>query len=380
MKAITPILDQMAVLAATAGKGCDKDGVLQLADKTWRDNSIFYKVRKYIFHDPADFALRKGFGNYTSVRKDRKGTYNSWEDPDGYYFSRQPVNSKGSIISEPTPYGYDPLKGCGVTVRTSWLNLYYLIDMATDVLAKEINKIPTHDPEGKQYSKKERLYLFHDAIEERIEAFIGDELPRTMVTLLCHELTEVIKLIANEMQTIYQLMYLITDHKAGVGEGKFLWHVDDFWRAEGYLEMPTCAVSGSGKNLYFIFPLTTLLDFDNAYPWLDKYFETVLLEDLAENGHCRYYFFEKCYKLYKEDKLFELRIDNSWQYLSIGRHSFNTGEIMKTVLHYGLLTFADSHNFMEKCFAKDVAEKGVSSANWDNKTFYPDLTLVLGEE
>lgn len=376
MKAITPILDSMAVLAATADRGQDKNGILQLVDKTWLDNSDFKKVRIRTFFDPADFALRVGFGDFTGVGNDRKGTYmnyEGWEDPNGYYFSRQPIDSKGAHISEKTPYGIDPLKYCGVTVKTSWLNLCYLIDMATDVLAKEINKIPTHDPEGKQYSKKERLYRFHDAIEERIEVFIFDELPQYMHELLGHELTEVIRLIADEMQTIYQLMYLITDHKAGVGEGKFIWHVNEFWRDKGFLAMPHYCLDD--KRQYFVFPVCSLFTFKNAYPWIDGTQEKILLSDLRKNGHCCCYFFEKCAELYKEGKLFDLKIHNSWQYLSIGHCSFNTGKIMKMVLECGLMTMTTSNNFILRCFAEEVAEKGVSSVNWDG-VFQPDLFFI----
>lgn len=370
---MTPILDSMAVLAAV--KGHDKNEVCYLADKTWLDNSVFKKVRTRTFFDPADFALRVGFGDFTGVGNDRKGmymNYEGWEDPNGYYFSRQPIDSKGAHISEKTPYGIDPLSGCGVTEKISWFNLYYLIDLAAAELAKEINNIPTHDQAGKHYSKKERLNRFHDAIEERIEVFIFDELPSTM-ELLGHELTEVIRLIADEMQTIYQLMYLITDHKAGVGEGKFIWHVNEFWRDKGFLAMPHYCLND--KRQYFVFPMCSLFTFKNAYPWIDGTQEKVLLSELRKNGHCRYYFFEKCAGLYEEGKLFDLKIHNSWQYLSIGHCSFNTGKIMKMVLECGLMTMTASNNFILRCFAEEVAEKGVSSVNW-NGVFQPDLFFI----
>lgn len=364
MNAITPILDSMAVLAVR--KGCDENGIIQLADKTWLDNSIFNKVRLRRNCDYKSFSIRKGFGFYEDFDKAGK-SIQCWEDPDKtFYFSSAPTGRKGK--NKPVSFWSDPLNGCGVTVKTSWLNLYYLIDMAAAELAKEINKIPTHDQAGKHYSKKERLNRFHDVIEGRIQYFIIDELPRTMVELLGHSLLEIIKLIQKELQTIYQLMFLLTDNKAGVGNGCFMWHVNPMRLQRSYLNLPYSDVYADG-DVSFSFPLADcfMLDYEDDYlRWLNE--DNTADQESIES--LDYYLLRNLSELLEANKIILFRVDCYWQYLSIGQHRLNIAEIMQDVLTYGLKTFIWEGSFARRYFAEEVAKKGVASVNWDG-IFFP---------
>lgn len=368
---MTPILDSVAVLAAN--KGCDKDGIIKLADKTWLDNSIFNKVRvRHNCGSYDDFFIRNGFGFYKYFDKAGK-RIQCWENPDEvFYFSNEPTGQKGK--NKPASFVSDPLNGCGVTVKISWLNLYYLIDMAAAELAKEINKIPTHDQAGKRYSKEERLNRFHDVIGGRIQFFILDELPYLMVELLCHSLLEIIRLMQNEIQTIYQLMFLLTDHKAGVGKGCFMWHLNPSRKGRNYFYIPHSDAVGSTAGVIFNFPLGDCLrtgDLETGHDWLGD--DNIVYEESFDDDP-DYYLFRNISELMEANKLMPLRFDCRWQYLSIGQHRLSVKEIMQEVLTYGLKTIS-GESFIGDTFAKEVCKKGVASVNWDG-IFHPDLSSL----
>lgn len=372
MNAITPILDSVAVLAAAAGKGCDKDGIIKLADKTWLDNSIFNKVRVRHSCDYNDFFIREGFGFYDDFDEAGRRVM-CWEDPDKvFYFSSDPTGQKWK--NKPASFWSDPLNGCGVTVKTSWLNLYYLIDMAATELAKEINKIPTHDQAGKHYSKKERLYRFHDVIEERIQVFILDELPSIMVELLGHPLTEVIRLMQKELQTIYQLIFLLADNKAEIGNGCFMWHLNQMRQGMNYLYIPHFDAVGGTAGVVLNFPLSdcfTLGSGDDWVDWLGN--DNIIDQESVESSD--YYLFRNISELMAANKLLPLRVDCRWQYLSIDtKHRLNVKNIMQEALTYGLKSIAEE-SFINNTFAKEVCRKGVASVNWDG-IFYPDFSSL----
>ena len=364
---MTPILDSMAVLAAV--KGHDKNEVCYLADKNWLDNSIFKNVRMRSSYNPNDFIIREGRGFYDVIADGENAV--RWEDPDGvFYFSNEPVVQNRK--HKPTAFYSDPLNGCGVTVKTSWLNLYYLIDTAAAELAKEINKIPTHDQAGKHYSKKERLNRFHDVIEERIQFFILDELPRVMVELLGHPLLEIIKLMEKELQTIYQLLFLLTNHKAGVGNGCFMYHLNIMRHQRNYFHTPYYDII-DGNGVRFNFPLSDCLsigDGETGNNWLGD--DNIVYEESFDDAP-DYYLFRNISELMEANKLMPLRFDCRWQYLSIGQHRLNIAEIVQGVLTDGLKTIA-AESFVNRHFAKEVCKKGVASAYCDG-TFYPDVIV-----
>ncbi|EIH1744094.1 hypothetical protein LGH41_004454 [Escherichia coli] len=133
---MTPFLDSMAVLAAV--KGHDKNEVAYLADEKWLSQSIFKEVRTRHCVNYSDFSLRCGHGPYEGFNDDGYSRFQGYEDPDSFYFSGTPAERGGT--NTPTYFDPDILNGCGVTQKTLWFNLYYLIDKATDELAKEINK------------------------------------------------------------------------------------------------------------------------------------------------------------------------------------------------------------------------------------------------
>lgn len=368
---MTPILDSVAVLAAI--KGHDKNEVCYLADKTWLDNSIFNKVRvRHNCGSYEDFFIRKGCGSYMDFDKSGK-RFTSWEDPDKvFYFSGETTGRKE--MNKHNPFCWDPLNGCGVTVKTSWLNLYYLIDMAAAELKKEINNIPTHDQAGKHYSKKERLNRFHDVIEKRAIPFILDELPSIMVEFLGHPLTEIIDLMKHEIQTIYQLIFLLSDQKAGVGKGCFMWHLNPLRQGRNYFYIPHSDAVGSTAGVIFNFPLGGCLrtgDLETGHDWLED--DNIVYKESFDDAP-DYYLFHNISELMEANKLMPLRFDCRWQYLSIGQCRLSVEKIMQEVLTYGLKTIS-GESFIGDTFAKEVCKKGVASVNW-NGIFHPDLSSL----
>ncbi|ENI3992540.1 hypothetical protein ABXY50_005333 [Escherichia coli] len=366
---MTPILDSMAVLAAAAGKGCDENGIIKLADKTWLDNSIFKNVRvRHNCGSYDDFVIREGRGFYAFIDEHGRNV-TRWEDPDSvFYFSNEQVVQGRKC--KPTAFYSDPLNGCGVTVKTLWLNLYYLIDMAAAELAKEINNIPTHDQAGKHYSKKERLNRFHDVIEKRAIPFILDELPRHM-ELLAHPLIDIIRLMEKELQTVYQLMFLLTDNKAGVGNGSFMWHLNIMRQGRNYLYIPHSDAIGDIAAVIFNFPLGDCLSLGSGDDWVYWLGDDNIVYEESFDDAPDYYLFRNISELMEANKLMPLRFDCRWQYLSIGQHRLNTTEIMQDALTYGLKGLAEE-SFINKTFAKEVCKKGVASAYWDG-IFYPKV-------
>lgn len=365
---MNPILDSVAVLTANIGHGHDKDGVLILADEKWLSQSIFKEVKTRHCMNYSDFSLRCGHGHYEGFNDDYYSHFQGYEDPDGFYFSGTPAERRGT--NTPTYFDPDILNGCGVTQKTLWFNLYYLIDKATDELAKEINKPAV------QEEKKNRLNVFHDLIEERAIPFILDELPSIMVEYLGHPLTEIIDLMKHEIQTIYQLIFLLSDHKAGVGNGCFMWHLNPLRQGRNYFPIPFFDLASGDSGVTFDFPLGACLrtgDLETGYDWLGDD-NIVYLESVDQEGLADWYLFHNIIELFKANKILPLRVDCRWQYVSIGKHYLNVSKIMKEVLTHGLKTISDD-SFINNCFAKEVTKKGVASINWKS-LFHPDLSSL----
>lgn len=362
---MTPILDSMAVLAAN--KGNDESGVLILADKEWLATSIFNKVRvRHNCGSYDDFVIRGGYGDYLAYDVKNHDEIQCYEDPDkAFYFSK--ASTVKFEDNCPTAFVYDPLNGCGVTQKTVWFNLYYLIDKATDELSKVINNVPPVD-------NKTRLDVFHNVIEKRAIPFILDELPRIMVEFLGHPLTEIIDLMKHEIQTIYQLIFLLSDHKAGVGNSCFMWHLNPKRRGRNYFHIPFfegCDATGF-NGVIFNFPLGDCLrtgDVESGCDWLGD--DNIVYEE-SFDGAPDYYLFRNISELMEANKLMPLRFDCRWQYLSIGLHRLNGSTIMKEVLTHGLKTISAT-SFINCYFAESVAKKGVASVNWEG-IFCPDFS------
>ena len=174
-----------------------------------------------------------------------------------------------------------------------------------------------------------------------------------------------------EMQTIYQLMFLLTDHKAGVGEGAFIWHYNKKKRDGIFSEIP-CEIDDHGVE--FTFPLSSFLYYSDTPSFFGGCVCRWLSDDyrinLKETAHfTNFYFLRKCHELSKTHKRRVIKLDCQWQYLSMSQNRLDAKALMQQVLTNGLMYLLHG-NFASKYLAREVVKKGVISINWDGK-FYP---------
>ena len=343
MNAKTPILDPMAVAAAMAGKGCDENGIITLADQTWLDNSIFPSI---VQHRDLMARLLKGpSDNYLF------GVEGFFEDIEDFVLDGDASDRK--------PCSYD-------TPDHMFINLWFLIDMATDVLAKEIENIPSTNTSGQSYEKAARRYLLNNTIEERVRLFILDELPETLVEYLAHNVEHVVDIFQLKLQLFYQLMFLLTDHKAGVGGDSFMYHYN-------YNERdPDGPVLDFENHTYdqsieFFFPLAEMLCYERD--WLDD--NGGINMGAAKNSDL--YFVKKCYEVCTKNGT-EAVFPAEWEYLSIGGKGVNKAKINYDVVNTAVLSLYSLGELATVTLAKDIVNKGAVS-DWWQGVYYPPISF-----
>lgn len=339
MTAKTSLLDPMTVVSAMAEKGQDENGIITLADKTWLDNSIFPSI---VQHRDLIALLAEGPANNY-----RFGLDDFFDDPDDFVLDGDASDRK--------PCSYD-------TPDHMFLNIWFLIDMATDVLAKEIENIPEENPLGQSYEKAARRYLLNNAIEERVRLFILDELPKTLVEYLAHNVEHVVDIFQLELQLFYQLMFLLTDHKAGVGGDSFMLHYN-------YDENPDGPVLDFedydyDQHIEFFFPLLDMLRHDRD--WLNHDCGISMVG--AKNSDL--YFVKKCYEVCTKNST-EPVLTGEWRYLSIGGE-VNKAEINQSVLNMAVLSLYELGDLRSVTLAKDIVNKGAVSDSWQG-VYYPPI-------
>lgn len=339
MNAKTPLLDPITVVSAMAGKGQDENGIITLADKTWLDNSVFPSIVQH-----RDLIARLTKPNYYY----RFGIDSFHDDIDDFFLDGDASDRK--------PCSFD-------TPDHMFINIWFLIDMATDVLAKEIENIPEENSLGQSYEKTARRNLLNNAIEERIRLFILDELPQTLVEYLEYNVEHVVDIFQLELQLMYQVMFLLTDHKAGVGGDSFMLHYNyDERDPDGpFLNFADYSYD---CHIDFFFPLANVLcpyEF-----WLSG--NEIYMEE-AKNSDL--YFVKKCYEVFKNNSI-DAVLSVEWEYLSIGGKGVNKAEINKDVLNMAVLSLYDTGDLAPVTLAKDIVDKGAVSDSWGG-IYYPPI-------
>lgn len=339
MNAKTTILDPMAVAAAIAGKGCDENGIITLADKTWLDNSVFPSIVQH-----RDLIARLTKPNYYY----RFGIDSFFDDIEDFFLDGDASDRK--------PCSFD-------TTDHMFLNIWFLIDMATDELAKEIKNIPAVNPLGQSYEKAARRNLLNNAIEERIRLFILNELPETLVEYLGYNAEHVVDIFQLELQLFCQLMFLLTDHKAGVGGDSFMLHYNyDERNPDGpLLDFEDYDYD---QHIDFFFPLADMLCHDRD--WLNDDCGI----NMGEAKNSDLYFVKKCYEVCTKNST-EPVLSGEWRYLSIGG-KVNKAAINQYVLNMAVLSLYELGDLRSVTLAKDIVDKGVISDLWQD-TYYPPI-------
>lgn len=338
MNAITPVLDSMAVLAAI--KGHDKNEVCYLADQTWLDNSIFPLI---VQHKDLIARLTEGPSNKYCFG------LGDFDDIEDFFLDGDASDRK--------PCSFD-------TPDHMFANIWFLIDMATDELAKEIKNIPTANTLGQSYKKAARRNLLNNAIEERVRLFILDELPEKLVEHLAHNVEHVASVFYLELQLMYQVMFLLTDHKAGVGGDSFMMHYNyDERDPDGpVLDFEDYTYD---QHIDFFFPLADMLCPDRS--WLDDDNEI----DMGEAKNSDLYFVKKCYEVFKKNNVPAV-LSGEWRYLSIGGEGVNKAAINQFVLNTAVLSLYNFGELATVTLAKDIVNKGAVSDSWKG-VYYPPI-------
>lgn len=309
------LLNPTDVLSSVIPDAQSDNGPLIVADKKWLAKSLFSSVmqtsvdvsclRPTDFSDDAVFRLLMPF-------------------------------TEGRLFSSLT-YFTDPL-----------LNTCKLVDMATDVLAKEIANIPEVDPtERKCYSEADRLLFFRNAIADRVRRFLLDELPRFMVETLGHAPFEIYSCLWLDLQKYYQLMFLLSGRKAGFN-APFMYHHLPSFEEEGeeyYLPLSTAS---NWREVQFCFDLERALGFYADDDFYDFYLPS---DDFPV--------WERITHVEKEINRFQC-----WQILSFkGVKPVNKSHLCKQVLFDGLLHLA-ADDVVGRFFAVEVTRCGVKCDHW----------------
>lgn len=338
MKAITPILDSMAVLAAI--KGHTEDGAEYLADQEWLDDSIFPSI---VQHKDLIARLTEGPSNNYCFG------LNDFDDIDDFFLDGDSSDRK--------PCSFD-------TADHMLANIWFLIDMATDALAKEIKNIPAVNQLGQSYEKTARRNLLNNEIEERVRLFILDELPKTLVEYLAQNVEHVVDIFQLELQTFYQVMFLLTDHKAGVGGDSFMIHYNyDERDPDGpFLDFEDYTYD---CHIDFFFPLADMLCPDRC--WLNDDNEI----DMEEAKNSDLYFVKKCYEVCTKNST-DVVLSGEWRYLSIGGKGINKARINQSVLNMAVLSLYNVGDLASVTLAKNIVNKGAVSDSWKG-VYYPPI-------
>ncbi|EGK3660317.1 hypothetical protein IOT39_004002 [Escherichia coli] len=338
MNAKISLLNSADVLLAI--KGHDENEVCYLADKTWLDNSIFPSI---VQHRDLIARLTEGPSNNYQF-----GLDSFFDDPDDFVLDGDASDRK--------PCSYD-------TTDHMFSNIWFLIDMATDELAKEIKNIPTANTLGQSYEKAARRYLLNNAIEERVRLFILDELPKTLVEYLAHNVEHVVDIFQLELQLMYQVMFLLTDHKAGVGGDSFMMHYNyDVYTDGPILDFEDYTYD---QHIDFFFPLADMLCPDRD--WLNDN-HGINMEAAKDSD---LYFVKKCYEVCTKNST-EPVLTGEWRYLSIEGGEVNKAAINQYVLNTAVLSLYELGDLRSVTLAKDIVNKGAVSDSWKG-TYYPPI-------
>lgn len=225
---------------------------------------------------------------------------------------------------------------------------YKLIAIATDMLAREVTKIPEVSPTGERYTEDQRLLLFYDAIADRVRRFLLDELPETLVATLGHSPQGVFMTLWFNLQTWYQMMYLLSGHKAGFDVPSFTYHYLPSCMGEEEKYLLPISVSRNWQGVYFYFDCERALGFDAD----DDYYDFFFIRDLFDYGHTT-----------PESK--DYNRFGRWQSLHIEgvKGGPRTDDVCKRVLDEGIVNLADK-DVTGRFFATEVVKRGVRSNQW----------------
>lgn len=289
------------------------DGSLIIADKKWLAGSIFNSVM-----------LTRAEASAL--------VHDTFSGADAFYletsFTEKPLFSSLTCFTAPL------------------LNTCRLVDLATDVLAKEIASIPEVDPTGKRhYSEDNRLLFFRNAIADRVRRFLLDELPRFMVETLGHAPFEIYSCLWLDLQKFYQLMFLLSSRKAGF-KTPFMYHHLPSFVEEGEDSYLPLSVAKNWREVRFCFDCERAMGFGADNDFFDFYLPGNLL-DCGINP---------------EEK--EINRFGRWQVLSFkGDKPVNKTSLLKQVLDDGLLHLA-AEDMVDRFFAREVTRCGVKCNHW----------------
>lgn len=344
----TDLLDPMALLAANIGH--DEDGALILADKEWLDKSIFPNIWQ---HNDLKFDIYAGVAE--------NGSYYVGKDPNPDMEDTE--NFMVALPSQAFRFW---------NVDTLQLDFLYLIDKATDVLAKEITRLPTTNYIGRQFNKAQQRYNFRNAICDRVLQFLFDEMPRIAVDLLGYPFEWVAHHYQHFVITLYQTLYLLAEHKAGVEADAFLYHYDRVHRDPDGPYVPHVG----HDRLSPCFPLADVFNSEACW-WLfcdDTERVTIYGED--DSDVLAWFYPREMQKLQQEDEegYWQYPFIVCWQYLSFKKKGIDKAALQQKVIYDSVLSLHHSNNFAETLLARDFVKKGFVSDCWQN-VYYPLIKL-----
>lgn len=239
------------------------------------------------------------------------------------------------------------------------LNAFRLVDMATDELARERMKIPSTDCDGKPLTENSYRNLFRRSIAEKVRAFLLDEMPEIMVNLLGQNVEDFVPEHLKKLQLLYQLMYLLTEHKAGIGDSYFMWHYhSEDCKPEDPL--PDFTVSGDAI-MFSLSPQKTL----QLGSWVDGETDGIILHKAKKAPEV---FPRMCYEVIKgktEEEKQRFCIPMCWQYLHFTSSEPDKGDVLKDVVRAMLSSVYYGGNILNLAFIESVRQKGVTSRDWE---------------
>lgn len=237
---------------------------------------------------------------------------------------------------------------CGKNLTWQEAHFYKMINMATDALAREVTKIPEVSPTGEHYTEDQQLFLFQNAIADRVRRFLLDELPETLVVTLGHSPQWVCITLWFHLQTFYQAMFLLSSYKAGFNISSFMYHYLPSCMSEEEEHLLPMSIGQNWRGVYFYFDCERALGFD-ADDDFYNFFSTRELFDYGINPE------EREYNTY-----------GHWQLLSlegVKGQPLRRDDLCKRVLAEGIVNLADK-DITGHFFAKEVVKRGARSDQW----------------
>lgn len=364
----TELLDPMAVLAANVGH--DEDGAIILADKEWLAKSVFptiwlHKDLEPTIFAPEDTKQARSLQNeanalFLELASGKKFTPKTEAHGDSFYIGADP-RFNTDVLSWRQKRPEQPFRFWDRD--TVQLDFLYLIDMATDELAKEIANIPA--VLIKKAKKSDRRFYFRNAISERIPRFLFDEMPQILVNLLGYPFEWVAHHYRDHAITLYQLLYLLAEHKAGIGDGTFMYHYDVL---NNNPDGPFLFFNGYDR-VRFSFPLEGVFSPSDSRVWLDRTRGgRLFIKDLEHD----WFYPRKMLKLQKAngDDVLNYLFNDQLQYLSFKEKGINKASLMQKVACNGVLSLYQG-NFAEQRLARDIVKNGLTSSYWKGVYFPP---------